>query len=726
MKKDQLTLYASNHRGNLFGIIAVAILFMVLRHHMYGMPETFTSSGWTVPVSEKGGFFGFLLQKSHLSFLEEGALLAFCLVMMIRQRSLYARIISGKVKEAEYGWLVAKISLFRTLYLVPWLTFLFMPLESAALYDHILGYVFIFALTAATAPASAPVLPLLLFDVGLSAAFALAVTILNHSAQETPYIGGAVFLFCVYVLFIGLKIRLSTLQLIDSKLQMQRSAQRADEANRAKSRFLALMSHEIRTPMTGIFGMINFLQETKLTEQQREFVTTIRDCSKTLLNTLNDILDFSKIESGRMAISKINFDLHSTLTNSARILQEIADKKGLTLAVNINTNLPQHMHGDPYRLQQVVMNLVNNAVKFTEKGSVELRAFFVPETPERIRIEIQDTGIGISKENIRKLFSAFSQADDSIARNYGGSGLGLSIAKSLVKLMGGSIEVTSEVGKGSTFWIELPYKLPVEGAKSEEDKTVADVPPQKILVTEDNAVSARVISDLLKRKGHQVTVVGSSDEVLKAVQAEDYTLIFMDINMPGRNGIDTTRMIKALGGKIGSIPVIALSANIMEDSIRQCYDVGMVSHIAKPYAPKDLYAAIANVLAGKQQQSRDGDKSGAPKKMDEVLATIRNEMGPGFLKPMVRNNLAEIERLMEIVQREFRSKNLEALGNAAHDIKSVSGMIGMQSTHRLAASIETTCLTGTEDRLTEKIANLEHAKLLESAEAEGLAESLEK
>ncbi|MEZ0224392.1 MAG: ATP-binding protein [Alphaproteobacteria bacterium] len=749
MKKDQLILYAANHRGVLYNILTVAAIFLALRHHMYGWPEVVAFTTWR--PHDGLSLPEILLTKASLSYIEEIWLLIFCALMLKRQRAVYARIITEKFKEAESTRLIVTICFNKVLYLLPWLFLMFMPLQSGLIYTHLVGFVFVFALTAATASASAPVMPLLIFDIGMPALFAVAVAIMNHNVQEHAYIGAAVIVFCVYVFIIGRKIRQSTLQLIDSKIQMQQSAKRADEANRAKSAFLALMSHEIRTPMTGIFGMIDFLRETKLTDEQKEFVVTIRDCSKTLLNTLNDILDFSKIESGKLAIAKVNFDLHGVLNHSARILRDIAGNKGLELVVDIDKSVPQHMHGDPHRIQQVVMNLINNAVKFTENGSVELKAFYMETELPRLHVEVRDTGIGISKENMAKLFGAFSQADDSIARKYGGSGLGLNITKNLVKLMGGRIDVMSEEGKGSTFWFELPYQAPIAGAKTEEEEGGADAeaPPQNILVAEDNEVNARIITRLLTHKGHHVLVVPNGEEALKAVQEKEYNLIFMDVNMPGKNGYDTTRAIQALGKKYKKIPIIGLSANIMEESVRKCYESGMVGHIPKPFAPRELYTAIANIAAGRPAQAplppsaplapqpaepvsttpvtassfvrKPAPPAPQTKTMAQVHAAISDEMGPAYLKEMVDGNLKEAERLMESVQKEFHAKNYEELGKSAHDLKSISGLIGMQRTSQLAATIEQSCISGDHARLPETIANLEHVKGQEALEAERMS-----
>ena len=716
MKKDQLILYASNHRGVMYNVLIFAAIFVAIRHHLYGWPTFYAFSQWHPAARESG--YDFFVKKADLSYTEEIWLLGFCFAMLWQQRKTYQHLAAGKFKESECNTYIVLIALKKLCYLIPWLILMFMPMKVEFVWDHILGYVFVCALAAATASTSAPVLPLLVFDIAVPTAFALLVTALNFGTQETAWVGAAVLAFSLYVFFVGRKIRQSTLQLIESKNQMQQSAKRADDANRAKSSFLALMSHEIRTPMTGIFGMIDFLRETNLTEEQKEFVVTIRDCSKTLLNTLNDILDFSKIESGKLAISKVNFDLHGVMNNSGRVLREIAGNKGLELLVEIDGTVPRFMYGDPHRMQQVIMNLLNNAVKFTERGTVELRAFYMETEQPRLHVEVRDTGIGISKESMAKLFGAFSQADDSIARKYGGSGLGLSIAKNLIKLMGGRIDVMSEEGKGSTFWFELPYQAPVEGAEGEAERDVADAPPQNILVVEDNPVNARIVTRMLTHKGHKADVAQDGDIAIKMVQETDYDLVFMDVNMPGRNGMDTTRAIHALGGKFKNLPVIGLSANIMEESVRKCYDAGMIGHVAKPFAPKDIYLAVAAVAQGKNPPAAKAAKKppNANKTMAEVHAGIAEEMGPAYLKEMVAGNLKEVTRLLDAVLQEAKAKNFELLGRAAHDLKSVSGLIGMQRTSQLAAAVENACITGDHARLPETIANLEHVRTQEEIE----------
>ncbi|MDE1151627.1 MAG: ATP-binding protein [Micavibrio sp.] len=689
MKKELLVIYARNHSGSLTNHFIAVTIFMAAKYKLYGIPHGLLDWGQDI------------------------GLLSVSLLMLLRLRDVYRkRIIAPRatLQESNVPVLVGEIRFNKILYMLPWLYFLFSPIHSEFLYDHLLGYAFVFVITAVYASSSAPMLSLLLFDIGLPSAVALGITVMNDNVQETRYFGAAVLMFAIFAFNIGNKIRISTLQLVDSRQKAAQSARRADEANRAKSSFLALMSHEIRTPMTGIFGMIDFLKETELSDQQKDFVVTIRECSKTLLNTLNDILDISKIESGKLAISRINYDFGGTLQSSGRVLQQLAEDKGLTLKTDISANMPPMVYGDPHRTQQVILNLLNNAVKFTEKGSVTLKAVFVDGAEPKLHVEVNDTGIGLSREAIAKLFSAFSQADATIARKYGGSGLGLSITKSLVELMGGRIGVNSDEGKGSSFWFDLPYAAPVDGANDvfeiERDTAEIEIPPMKILVVEDNLINQDIVVKLLQRKKHKITLANNGEEALALVKAEAFDMILMDVNMPRKNGLDTTREIRAMGKKYRKIPIIGLTANIMEDFVKKYHDAGMVGYIAKPFAPKKLYATIARHAQGAVVPAgEDGTHSAmtAPvvKPVKEALAAIAAEMDAGYLKETVASTSGELRRLLSIIEKKVAKAEVPGLGDAAHDMKSVGGMIGLQKTSFTAYLIEDACnrnlLAGLED-----------------------------
>ncbi|HYD18544.1 MAG TPA: ATP-binding protein [Patescibacteria group bacterium] len=678
----------------------MAGIFVAARYKMY-----------PAPVGENG-------------ILWEVGTLLFCLMAFLRQHGIYREILETKIRDADIPGYMFSICFTKLLYLLPWLLMLFWPLQGEYFYDDLLGYVFVICVVATYGSSSAPVPALLIFDIALPTALAGLVVYLNWEVQETRYAGTAVLLFCLYVFTIGRKMLASTRELIESKRQASLNARRADEANRAKSSFLALMSHEIRTPMTGIFGMLDFLKDTPLNAEQKDFVTTISDCSKTLLNTLNDVLDFSKVESGKLNISAVNFDLHNMLSNSARVMRQTAEDKGLKLTLLISDGVPRGMRGDPHRLQQVIVNLLNNAVKFTEKGEVTLRAGQMGAKQRMLRIEVQDTGIGISKDNIAKLFGAFSQADNSIARRYGGSGLGLSIAKKLVELMGGKISVTSDEGRGSTFAIDIPYVAPLAGeADADAEHTGPDSPPQKILVVEDNALSQRIVVKMLTQKGHSVTAVGNGDDAISAVKANSFDLVFMDVNMPGKNGLETTRAIHALGGKLETLPVVGLTANIMEDFVRKCYDAGMIAHVAKPFSPRSLYDAVA-LVAGTAPSETPAAPVARQKTMRETLTLVRDGMGSDYMRGMVASNLKEAMRLFDVIQHERKKGRPDKVSDTAHDLKSISGLIGMAETSALSAELEAKAAKLGNEELTALLRLIAEALERETREAERLSKTM--
>ncbi|MFN4309499.1 MAG: PAS-domain containing protein, partial [Ferrovibrio sp.] len=377
--------------------------------------------------------------------------------------------------------------------------------------------------------------------------------------------------------------------------------ERAEEASRAKSEFLAMMSHEIRTPMNGVLGTIGLLQNTELSQQQHKLVVTARESAEHLLTLINDILDFSKLEAGRIDLESIDFDLPRLIESAVSMMNPRAVMKGLRLSTCVAPEVPRFAKGDPARLRQILFNLTGNAIKFTDRGEVEIIVDAVRLDEERfsLTIKVRDTGIGIAPDKIKHLFGRFSQADSSIARRFGGTGLGLAISKQLAELMGGKIGVESTEGEGSIFWFTLPLRdgQPVEiDIPAEQAVGPATQKSLRILVAEDNQVNQMVIGLMLRQLGHQVDLVTNGIEACEQVQKAPYDLVLMDMQMPEMDGLTATQTIRRLPQDCARLPIIALTANAMEGDRERYIAGGMDDYVAKPIALPQLIAAINRVL----------------------------------------------------------------------------------------------------------------------------------
>ena len=532
------------------------------------------------------------------------------------------------------------------------------------------------------------------------------------------FIAGSIFLLIIIgLLFNRFWLKQKAAKELEEKNKViEQEKLRAEESEQFKSRFLANMSHEIRTPMNAVIGLTNLLLDTPVTEQQRFYLEAIRKSSENLMVILNDVLDLSKLEAGKMQLEKSPFSIREVTENVMNTLRHKAEETGLGIEMNISKAVPDYVLGDSTRLFQVLINLIGNAIKFTEKGKVTVEV--TGELTESIALsplssfanvtfQIKDTGIGISKEKLNTIFESFRQAAADTSRKYGGTGLGLSIAQQIVQLHGSEIKVASEENKGSVFSFTIPYESSTAEAYRKIHRPVAEIDYSrfaslKLLLAEDNEYNQLVTVESLKRlvPTMRIDVTENGKEALEALSEESYDVILMDVQMPELNGYEATKKIRQeFTGEKKAIPIIALTASATREEIENGFNAGISAHLAKPFVATELLMLIAGVLgwnaAGTQQQALlAGSINTDSGKID--LSALRKycDGDTALMKLYIEKFIQSAPLALTEIKSAMENQEAGKFNRKIHSIKPQLLMFGLVHLHHLATEMESNAASG--------------------------------
>jgi PAS domain S-box-containing protein len=473
--------------------------------------------------------------------------------------------------------------------------------------------------------------------------------------------------------------------------ERKKMAEELIEAQKTKDLFLANISHEIRTPINGIVGMSTLLSQDTSPAEQHAYLTAIRTAAENLKVIINDILDLASIESGKIQYERIDFDLRHLLQTLADTFRVQAAEKGVTLTVELAPEADKCFVGDPVRVNQILMNLVSNAVKFTHQGAISIRSKLEKKSGQihHLRFEVEDSGIGIPPEKLSDIFESFTQADASITRKYGGTGLGLTIARQLVAMQHGKIFVKSGDGKGSLFTVILPFPLartsrqnkPQPKAETKLGDLLA-FEPLSVLLVEDNEINRLYAGSLLKKWNCKVEMAENGKEAVEKHTRQSFDLILMDVQMPVMDGYEATRLIRSGPAPANQVPILALTANASVKDVDKCLQIGMNDCVSKPFTPEQLFRRIQKFRPLTKPDSADGQAINLKYLHDA------SQQDTEFVRTMVNAIITNLPDSIRTIQEQTEKKNWTKVAEAVHRIKSSLRMIGLEKSRTDASTIE--------------------------------------
>jgi PAS domain S-box-containing protein len=497
----------------------------------------------------------------------------------------------------------------------------------------------------------------------------------------------------------------------EGELKLVQAKKDAEQARAAQESFLANMSHEIRTPMNGIIGMGNLLLSTEQNDEQKEFTENIQESARNLLAIINDLLDFSKIKSGKFMFESAPFKLRQTVKKTLYPLQFKAEEKLINININIDNSVPDVLLGDGLRLQQVMINLIGNAIKFTAKGSVNVNISAGEDNAGYVdlQLEVSDTGIGIAENKLDYIFESFTQNNVNTSRKYGGTGLGLAIVKQLVELQQGHVWATSILGKGSTFTVIIPYRISEESHITEtksnriyNTENEALLEGISVLVAEDNTINQKVVKNTLQKQGASVTIVNNGREAINILQLHNYDVVLMDLQMPEVDGYKATKYIREVLRK--DLPILAMTADALKGEAEKCFDIGMTGFISKPFEPRDLYHQILQVTSERQLLSEYPIEVMEDKKSSLVDLSFLfelAEMDPKFISDVLEIFLDTMPEGLEKLENLLKEKSdWEAVSKQAHFLKSSTSVVRISDMFDKLHDIEKLAKEETPDEAT--------------------------